>query len=94
MTKNEAFRRICGTISALHEKKNADYGDSFSKSWDDYGMLSALVRMGDKMNRIKQLALSGNRNVNDESIRDTLLDLASYAIMTVIELDERKIPVQ
>ena len=47
---------------------------------------------GDKFSRFKTLSrLSCNdrdqQQVTDESIRDTLLDLANYAIMTVLEMD-------
>ena len=91
MEKYEKFDELAKYISDLYRRKNQDYGDAFGKSWDEYGIVASLIRMGDKMNRIKQLTASGKQNVSDESIRDTLLDLASYALMTVVELDERKI---
>ena len=91
MTKPERFKEICEGICDLYQRKNADYGDAFGKSFDEYGIVAALIRMGDKMNRIKQLTASGKQNVSDESIKDTLLDLGSYSIMTGIELEERKI---
>ena len=91
MTKPARFKEICDSICELYQRKNADYGDAFGKSFDEYGIVAALIRMGDKMNRIKQLTSSGQQHVNDESVKDTLLDLASYSIMTVIELDERKL---
>lgn len=46
--------------------------------------------MGDKLARFKSLTKSGVQEVKDESIRDTLIDLANYAIMTVLELDDQK----
>lgn len=48
------------------------------------------IRLGDKFNRFKNLTRSGLRQVVDESIRDTLIDLANYAIMTVMEIDRAK----
>ena len=48
---------------------------------------SARIRLGDKFSRFKTLSRSGEQKVNDESIRDTLIDLANYAIMTVLEME-------
>lgn len=45
------------------------------------------IRLGDKFNRFKSLSKGNEWHVKDESIRDTLLDLANYAILTVMELD-------
>lgn len=79
-------RRICAELTALYEAKNADYGDSFHKSYLEYGMVMPLIRLEDKLNRLKSLTKRGAAKVADESMRDTLLDIASYAIMTVMEL--------
>ena len=84
--KNERFEQLCAGISALHARKAHDYGDSFGKQWREFGILSAVIRMSDKLNRIRQLAQEAQQ-VDDESMIDTLLDLASYAIMSVIELE-------
>lgn len=70
-------------------KKNADYGDSFSKSYKEFGITAPVVRMNDKMERLKSLT-KADAKVKDESIRDTLIDLANYAMMTVIELEEEE----
>ena len=51
------------------------------------GMAMARIRLGDKFNRFKTLSRSGEQKVDDESIRDTLIDLANYAIMTVLEME-------
>ena len=81
-------KAICDELTALYERKNADYGDSFHISYQDEGMAMARIRLGDKLNRFKTLTRnSGVCMVNDESIRDTLIDLANYAIMTIIEID-------
>jgi len=77
-------------LNGIHEtyvRKNHDYGNSFSRSLEKYGLIAAMVRMEDKMNRLESLVVNGNQMVKDESIRDTLLDLANYAIMTVMEID-------
>ena len=87
MTNVEKHRQICNTLTALYERKNADYGDSFHKSYEEWGLPMAAIRLGDKYSRFCNL-IKNPAKVEDESIRDTLIDLANYAIMTVMELDE------
>lgn len=80
---------ICKELNALYECKNHDYGDSFHQSFLEEGLAMARIRLGDKYNRFKTLSRQDSaQQVDDESIRDTLIDLANYAIMTVMELDE------
>jgi glycosyltransferase involved in cell wall biosynthesis len=69
------------------EKKNRDYGNSFSEQFKEYGLVSSCIRLEDKMRRLKKLVMSRERHVKDESIRDTLPDMAGYAILTINELD-------
>lgn len=78
---------ICKEINELYAKKNHDYGDSFHQTFVEEGMAMARIRLGDKFNRFKTLSRNGEQQVNDESIRDTLIDLANYAIMTVLEME-------
>lgn len=89
MTKVEIHKQICDYLNQLYERKNHDYGDSFHQSFIEEGMAMPRIRLGDKFNRFKTLTRCDGQQVNDESIRDTLLDLANYAIMTVIEMDGR-----
>ena len=77
-------------LNALYARKNADYGDSFHKTFVEEGMAMARIRLSDKLERFKRLTRSCEQNVQDESVRDTLIDLANYAIMTVMELDGEK----
>lgn len=77
-------------IHDTYIKKNHDYGDSFSRSFKKYGLVAAMVRMEDKWNRLDNLASGAEQKVSDESIRDTLLDLAGYCVMTIMELDKQK----
>lgn len=86
-TKVQMHREICEEISDLYAKKNHDYGDSFHQTFVEEGMAMARIRLGDKFNRFKTLSRSGEQKVSDESIRDTLIDLANYAIMTVLEME-------
>ena len=78
---------ICDELYETYKKKNADYGDSFAQSLDKHGLIAAIVRMDDKMNRVINLYKADEQLVEDESIRDTLMDLANYAIMSVMWLD-------
>lgn len=80
------FKSIASSLASLYERKNSDYGDSFGETFKKLGIISSITRMSDKMNRIISLTTKKNQKVNDESIADTLMDLASYSIMTLIEL--------
>lgn len=80
---------ICGELHELYRKKNHDYGDSFHKGYEEFGLTMAAIRISDKVNRFKTL-IKSVRQCNDESIRDTLLDTANYCIMTVMELDRER----
>lgn len=86
-SKVEHHARICEEINKLYERKNHDYGDSFHQTFTEEGMAMARIRLGDKLSRFKTLSRDGEQKVNDESIRDTLIDLANYAIMTVSEME-------
>ena len=68
----------------LFRKKNADYGDAFAT----YGPIGVLVRIGDKISRLQNISKSGINLVQDENIRDSLLDLHNYAAMAIMLLDE------
>lgn len=87
MDKLELHRKICSDLHELYKAKNSDYGDSFGESFKKYGIIAAMVRMEDKWNRINNILKNkGKVEVGDETIGDTLLDMANYAIMTHIEL--------
>lgn len=80
---------LADRITDLYCRKNADYGDAFARSLNKYGIVAALVRVNDKINRLCSLTAPGREaQVKDESILDTLLDLASYAIMAVMWMTE------
>ena len=88
MNKVERHEQICKYLNSLYERKNSDYNDSFSKSYKEYGMAMPCIRLEDKLNRLKALTVHNHKQeVLDENVRDTLEDLANYAIMTIIELD-------
>jgi hypothetical protein len=68
----------------LFTKKNIDYGDAFAK----YGFIGVLMRIEDKIQRSLSITKNGINLVNDEGIRDTLLDLHNYSAMALMLLDE------
>lgn len=82
------FKNIAKGMIEIYVRKNHDYGNSFDKSLDKFGLVASVVRIGDKMNRIESL-VQKKAMVQDESIRDTLLDMANYAIMTVMWMDNQ-----
>ena len=79
----EEIQTECRNIFA---KKNQDYGDAFS----EYGPVGVLVRIGDKIKRAQSITANGISLVDNESLRDTLLDLHNYAAMAIMLLDESK----
>lgn len=87
MTKIERHKELCEYLNTLYTQKNHDYGDSFHLTYLEEGMAMPRIRLSDKFNRFKTLSKT-NQLVNDESIKDTLLDLANYAIMTVLEIEQ------
>lgn len=79
---------ICKEINELYARKNHDYGGSFHQTFVEEGFAMSRIRLSDKLNRFKTLSRGGaTQKVGDESIRDTLIDLANYAIMTVLEME-------
>ena len=86
MTKVDNFRKVADALCYLYESKNKAYGDSFGSTYQKLGIISAVTRISDKYNRLCNLATNPDIDNLGESLEDTLKDLASYAIMTLIEL--------
>lgn len=84
----DKFTEITNKMHDIYIKKNHDYGNSFDLSLDKRGLVAALVRMEDKMNRLDTL-VDKEGLVKDESIADTFLDLANYCIMTVMWMNNK-----
>ena len=80
------LERVQSECKELFRRKNHDYGDAFA----EYGPVGVLIRLGDKIKRCQQISNNGIQLVGDERLRDTLIDLANYANMTVMLLDERE----
>lgn len=90
--KTVRIQELANQLAETYRRKNADYGDSFGISVRKYGIIAALTRMSDKWNRLENLILHMDKNsvpnVSDESVLDTLLDLATYCMMTIMEIEE------
>jgi deoxyadenosine/deoxycytidine kinase len=80
------FDEIVEEMKDIHKKKNADYGNNFHKRFEKWGFLTALLRLSDKMERLENIYEKGDIQVKDESVYDTLIDLANYAVMTAVEI--------
>ena len=72
----------------LFKKKNMDYGDAFAI----YGPVGVIVRIGDKIQRLLSVSKKGITLIDNESLRDTLIDLHNYAAMAIMLIDEESVP--
>jgi hypothetical protein len=84
MDRVKQLETIQAEALSLFKKKNADYGDAFSK----FGTIGVLMRIEDKIQRALSIKKNGIHLVNDESMRDTLIDLHNYAAMALMLIDE------
>ncbi len=84
----ESYKILLNEVGELLTRKNKDYGNSFEKSIDKWGLCSYLIRVEDKMNRLENLVKTEKQYVSDESIRDTLLDILGYSLLAVEKLDK------
>lgn len=88
------FESIQAEMLDLYRKKNADYGNSFSETIEEFGYIPAVARINDKLKRVKNI-VKGNKMNIEESMRDSLIDICNYCVLTIIEIDNgRKIPLQ
>lgn len=89
MTKVEQHLQLCKILNEVYNRKNHDYGDSFHQTFLEEGFAMARIRLTDKLNRFKALTRKNEKQkVTDESLQDTLMDLANYALMTILEMRE------
>ena len=82
--KEVIHQEVCQELHNTYRRKNHDYGDSFATLRQEYPN-AILIRLGDKYNRLKTLIFGEAAHVKDESIDDTLLDLANYCILELVE---------
>lgn len=86
----DKFKQITDEMVKLYEKKSSDYGNSTHDTYMKYGAVAYLVRMEDKINRVRSLTQNNNQKVEDEKIHDSLVDLANYSILMLLELEGDK----
>lgn len=86
-TRAKRLEEIMNKNLELYKKKNADYGNSFAEVYKELGFESGLVQILHKVNRIKGIYSKGKAEVENESLKDSLVDLANYALMTVVEME-------
>jgi hypothetical protein len=84
MNRVDQMKIIQNEALELFTKKNIDYGDAFAK----YGVIGVLMRIEDKLHRSMSITKNGVNLINDEGMRDTLIDLHNYAAMALMLLDE------
>lgn len=82
-----SFDEVMKELKELYVSKNGDYGDSFNDLLYEFGLITVVIRLQDKINRLKTIAKNdGEYCIKDETIRDTLMDLANYSIMALMRL--------
>ena len=90
VNESNPFKDYTNHLAKILQEKNDAYSDSFTKSVDEDGLLVLKIRLGDKFNRISELIKNRKLKENDESLEDTLLDTAGYAILGLKYLEEHK----
>ena len=86
MDRSDQLLKVQREAFQLFNKKNQDYGDAFAT----FGPVGIIVRLGDKINRLTSVSKNGVNLVDNESLRDTLIDLHNYSAMAIMLLDEKK----
>ena len=90
VNESNPFKDYTNHLAETLQEKNKAYGDSFTKSVDKYGLSVIGVRLSDKYNRIEHLITHNELKENDESLEDTLLDMAGYSILGLKYLEEHE----
>ncbi len=83
-----SYEIVADRLKSVYIQKNQAYGDSFKKSLDKYGPVAALTRISDKFLRMEKIICARCTDVGDESLRDTVEDMANYCIMFASWLEE------
>ena len=90
MANAELFKKITEKMYEVYKAKNADYGDSFNITRNEYPN-AILIRLQDKFLRLKQLYRNNFKaNVQNESAKNTLMDMANYCILELIAITEQE----
>ena len=85
------YEYILNHLEETYEAKNNDYGNSIADTYEKFGCVSFLVRITDKYNRLMTLCNPNapEQKVKDEKIDDTILDLANYCLLWLVEREYR-----
>lgn len=75
------YEAIVNQMKDICIAKNKDYGTSVQDTYEKFGDLAYIVRLHDKWNRINSLMERDEAEVKDESIDDTILDMANYLLL-------------
>ncbi len=86
MEKVKLHAELCSRLNVIYGAKNRAYGDAFGETFRKLGPISALTRIQDKNNRLVQLMTNPDIDDLGEPVVDTLMDMANYCLMTVMEL--------
>lgn len=84
------FEMVTAEMLNMYQRKNADYGNSFSETIQEFGYIPAVARINDKVKRMKNIVKGQKMNIESESLRDALLDTANYCVLTIVELDNQE----
>ena len=77
-----SYSNILRSMDETHTRKNNDYGDAAYQGYKKFGPAYFLVQLHNKLSRLESLTINNKTQlVKDESIDDTLLDMANYAVM-------------
>ena len=84
------FEMVTAEMLNMYQRKNADYGNSFAETIREFGFIPAVARINDKLKRVKNMVKGREMNIiKDESLRDNLMDIANYCVLTIMELDNQ-----
>lgn len=84
--KEIEFAKLTKQMLETFKKKNADYGDSTTQTFKEFGLTSYAIRLNDKLNRIKSFCKKGELEVDEESVVDTLKDISVYSVLAIIDI--------
>ena len=94
MNRLGIYQYILSNLEDTYKKKNSDYGNSVADTYEKFGDISFLTRITDKYNRMVNLVCNSNnvRKVKDEALEDTILDLANYCLLWLVEREYAEQP--
>lgn len=91
MDRLDIYKYIINNLEETYKAKNNDYGNSVADTYKKFGDISFLVRITDKYNRLLTLCNPNNeQKVKDEKIDDTILDLANYCLLWLVEREYKE----